>query len=164
MIGGIVLFVINMINIRERKYEIGVLRTIGMSKTKLTMQFVAELLIVGLAALMLGAGIGATMSKKVSNHLLSNEIKSSETQNEKVRNNFGGPGGDFNPGEGMPSMDFSKKGKPNVQAYDSIDAVVNIPVLVELLGIGLTLILISSIAAMISIQRFTPLTILKERS
>ena len=48
--------------------------------------------------------------------------------------------------------------------YDSIDAVVNIGVLVELLGIGLTLILISSISAMISIQRFTPLTILKERS
>ena len=34
IIGGVVLFVINMINIRERKYEIGVLRTIGMSKLK----------------------------------------------------------------------------------------------------------------------------------
>lgn len=34
IIGGVVLFVINMINIRERKYEIGVLRTIGMSKIK----------------------------------------------------------------------------------------------------------------------------------
>lgn len=164
IIGGIVLFIINMINIRERKYEIGVLRTIGISKVKLTMQFVAELLIVGFVALMLGAGIGGMMSKGVSNSLLSSEIKSSESQNEKVKNNFGGPGGGFDFKQGGPSMNFGKKGTPNVQAYDSIDAVVNIKVILELLGIGLTLILISSISAMINIQRFTPLTILKERS
>ena len=59
---------------------------------------------------------------------------------------------------------FGAKGKPQVEAYESIDAVVDMTVLLELLGIGLALILISSLAAMISIQRFTPLTILKERS
>ena len=165
IIGGVVLIVINMINIRERKYEIGVLRTIGISKIKLTMQFVAELLIVGVITLMLGAGLGATMSKSVSNSLLSSEIESSNSQREEMKNNFGGPGGeDFNPGKGAPSIDFSKKGAPTVQAYDSIDAVVSVNVLLELLGIGLLLIIISSISAMISIQRFSPLTILKERS
>ena len=164
LIGGIVLFIINMINIRERKYEIGVLRTIGISKGKLTLQFVFELLIIGFIALMLGAGVGATMSKKVSNSLLSNEIKSSQTSDEKIKNNFGGPGGNFDFGKGGPSMDFSRKGTPNIEAYDSIDAVVSIGVILELLGIGLTLILLSSLASMISIQRFTPLTILKERS
>ena len=153
-----------MINIRERKYEIGVLRTIGISKVKLTMQFVSELLIVGIVSLMLGAGLGATMSKPISNSLLSNEIKSSESSVEKVRNNFGGPGGDFDFKGGSPFEKISNKGKPNVQAYDSIDAVVSIKVILELLGIGLTLIIISSIASMISIQRFSPLTILKERS
>ena len=163
IIGGIVLFVINMINIRERKYEIGVLRTIGISKSKLTMQFVSELLIVRLIALIIGAGIGAVMSKSVSNSLLASEINSSKESSEKVRDNFGGPGG-FNPMENGPMKDFGEKGKPKVEAYESIDAVVNITVLLELLGIGLALILISSLAAMISIQRFTPLTILKERS
>jgi len=164
VIGGIVLFIINMINIRERKYEIGVLRTIGISKSKLTMQFVSELLMVGFVALMIGAGIGAVMSKSVSNSLLASEISSSKESSEKVKGNFGGPGG-FNPMEnGGPMGSFSEKGRPKVEAYESIDAVVNIRVLLELLGIGLTLILISSLAAMISIQRFTPLTILKERS
>ena len=165
VIGGVVLFIINMINIRERKYEIGVLRTIGISKSKLTLQFVAELLMVGFAALIIGAGVGAVMSKDVSNSLLTSEISSSKKSSEKVKGNFGGPGGDFNPMEnGGPMKDFGEKGKPKVEAYESIDAVVNINVLIELLGIGLTLILISSLAAMISIQRFTPLTILKERS
>lgn len=165
IIGGIVLFVINMINIRERKYEIGVLRTIGISKFKLTMQFVSELLIVGLAALTLGAGVGTTMSKGVSNSLLSSEIKSSQESSENIRNNFGGPGGDNSSSkDDKMSNNLGKRGIPNVQAYDSIDAVVNLKVLSELLGIGLVLILLSSLSAMISIQRFTPLTILKERS
>ena len=163
IIGGIVLFIINMINIRERKYEIGVLRTIGISKFKLTMQFISELLMVGFAALMIGAGIGAIMSKDVSNSLLASEINSSKESSEKIKDNFGGPGG-FNPINGGPMQDFAEKGKPKVEAYESIDAVVNIAVLLELLGIGLTLIFISSLAAMVSIQRFTPLTILKERS
>ena len=164
VIGSVVLFIINMINIRERKYEIGVLRTIGISKSKLTMQFVSELLMVGFVALMLGAGIGAVMSKGVSNALLASEINSSKESSEKIKGNFGGPGG-FNPMENSgPMGDFSKKGEPKVEAYDSIDAVVDFKVLIELLGIGLALILISSLSAMISVQRFTPLTILKERS
>ena len=164
IIGGIVLFVINMINIRERKYEIGVLRTIGISKFKLTMQFVSELVIVSVVALILGAGIGAVSSKSVSNSLLANEINSSNERTEEIGKNFGGA----NMNGGMPDHEnrgkLQGKGMPVVQAYDSIDAVVDIKVLLELLGIGLTLVLVSSIASMVSIQRFSPLTILKERS
>ncbi len=164
IIGGIVLFVINMINIRERKYEIGVLRTIGISKVKLTMQFVSELVIVSVVALVLGAGIGAVSSKGVSNSLLESEINSSNERTEEIGKNFGGPNGN----EGMPDRgnrdEMRGKGMPVVQAYDSIDAVVDMKVLLELLGIGLSLVLVSSIASMVSIQRFSPLTILKERS
>ncbi len=164
LIGGIVLFIINMINIRERKYEIGVLRTIGMSKIKLTMQFVFELIIVACISLLLGAGVGAISSKDVSNSLLANEIKNSNERTEETFKNFGGE----NKNGGMPERrnreELQKKGTPVVEAYDSIDAVVDIKVVVELLGIGLSLVFISSIASMISIQRFSPLTILKERS
>ncbi len=159
IIGGIVLFVINMINIRERKYEIGVLRTIGISKLKLTLQFVSELLMVALVALMLGAVIGGVSSKSISNSLLANEINSSNENAQEIDKNFGG---NTNRPEHRNGM-FGK-GKPVVQAYTSINAVVDLTVLLELLGIGLTLVLISSIASMVSIQRFSPLTILKERS
>ena len=172
IIGGTILFVINMINIRERKYEIGVLRTIGVSKLKLTSQFVLELLIVALVCLLLGAGIGAVSSKGVSNLLLANEISSSEEQMNEMQNNFGGRGGNrenmenSNKGDGSNAPGGMNKinGIPSIQAYDSVDAVVDIKVLLELLGIGLSLVLLSSLSAMISIQRFSPLTILKERS
>lgn len=168
LIGGIVLFIINMINIRERKYEIGVLRTIGISKLKLTMQFVAELLVVAFVALIIGAGLGATISKSVSNCLLSSEIEKGTSSSEQTKNNFGGmveKPGEENGGRGENIPDFNKmSGTPSIQAYDSIDAVVNITVILELLVIGLSLVFVSSLASMISIQRFSPLTILKERS
>ena len=153
VIASIVLFVINMINIRERKYEIGVYRTIGISKFKLTIQFVLELLIVSIIMLCIGAVIGTFLSKPIGNTLLASEIEASEEANEQISSNFG---------RGGP-MEFNN-GRVQVQAYDSIDAVVDFTVIAELLGIGIALTIISSLASMISIQRFSPLTILKERS
>lgn len=163
IIGGVVLFVINMINIRERKYEIGVLRTIGMKKSLLTTQFIFELLIVSFVALLIGAGIGAASSVSISNYLLENEISNSKEQRESINQNFG-RGGQENMSSGIKE-DFEKiSGVADVQAFDSIDAVVDIKVLGQLLALGIILTLVSSSASMISIQKFSPLTILKERS
>ena len=127
-----------------------------MKKFYLTLQFVFELLIVLFAAMLIGAGIGAASSVSVSNHLLENEIANNNTQIESINKNFGG------------NIEGKYMGRINgtrvVQAYDSIDAAVNLKVLLELLLIGTSLTLISSSASMISIQKFSPLTILKERS
>lgn len=155
IIGAVVLLIINMINIRERKYEIGVLRTIGMKKSKVCLQFILELLIVALASLLLGAGIGSLASVPVSNKLLENEIVASKSENNNIRENFG-KNDKFN--------DKKFNGVANVEAFDSINATVDVKVLLELLVIGLSLTLISSISATVSIQKFSPLTILKERS
>lgn len=168
IIGAVILFTINMITIRERKYEIGVFRTIGMSKIKLTGQFMCELAIVAFVALLVGAGVGALTAKPVSNALLASEIESSTEKTSEMANNFGGGMRGDNRGEtetkgGAPDM--SKiRAVGTVQAYDSIDAVVSGTVLAQLLAVGLALVLISGSVAMISIQRFSPLTILKERS
>ena len=153
IISSIVLFVINMINIRERKYEIGVYRTIGVSKFKLTMQFVLEILIASVIMLVIGAGCGAMLARPVGNMLLENEIESSKEQAVEMADNFG-----------KEKMDMQFNQGIAVEAIETIDAVVDIKVIAQLLGIGILLTLISSLASMISIQRFSPLTILKERS
>ena len=153
-ISAVVLFVINMINIRERKYEIGVFRTIGVSKFKLTLQFALEILIVSVVMLGIGAVCGSFLAKPVGNMLLENEIQSVQEETEQISNNFG---------KGGP-MDMNFGGTVNVQTIDTINAVVDITVVAQLLGIGLALMLVSSLASMISIQRFSPLTLLKERS
>ena len=153
IISGVVLFVINMINIRERKYEIGVFRTIGVSKLKLTMQFVLELLIVSIIMLVVGATCGSYLSKPIGNMLLQNEIEDTQAQEQEISSNFGkGP------------MDMRFNGNRQVEQINTIDAVVDMTVVIELLGIGILLTLISSLASMISIIKFSPLTILKERS
>ncbi len=156
IIGAVVLLIINMINIRERKYEIGVLRTIGMKKSKVCLQFVLELLIVAFASLLLGAFTGAMVSIPVSNSLLKNEITASQESSNNIQENFGHDGNKQN--------DRKFNGVANVEAFDSIDATVDMKVLLELLGIGLSLTLISSLSAILSIEKFSPLTILKERS
>lgn len=157
IIGAVVLFVINMINIRERKYEIGVLRTIGMKKVLVCMQFMIELLLVCIVTLLIGAGIGSLTSVKVSNELLSSEIENAESDYEEINNNFGG---------GMRDKNFKDQnfGIVNIEKVDKMDAIVDFKVLLQLLGIGVILTIVSSISSMIAISRFSPLQILKERS
>ncbi len=155
LVGGVVLFILNFINVRERRYEIGVLRTIGMKKQTVIIQFVTELLIVSIISLMLGGVLGSIVSVPTANNLLKSEIESSNQQQEQIENNFG----NFKKGD-KPSM----SGVSKIEYIAEIDAVVSPKILLELIGIGLSLTLISSLAAMIHIAKFSPLTILKERS
>lgn len=142
-----------MINIIERKYEIGVFRTIGISKFKLTIQFILELLIVSTVMLIIGAACGSYLSKPIGNMLLQNEIEDTQVQEQEISDNFG-----------KVSMDMQFNVNKQVEEISTIDAVVDVNVVIELLGIGILLTLISSLASMISIIKFSPLTILKERS
>ena len=183
IIGGVVLIVINMINIRERKYEIGVLRTIGMKKSKVSLQFMFELLVVCLIALLMGAGIGSFTSVPVANSLLANEISNANSKYENINSNFGHresssdnqkeeteeSNTESTTNDKTETSSSKERKQPSfgiarVEQVDDINAVVNLKVLAELLGIGLLLTLIGSLASMIAISRFSPLTILKERS
>ncbi len=167
VIGGVVLLVINMINIRERKYEIGVLRTVGMKKSLVIGQFVTELLAVSIVGLMIGALCGSFVSVDLANNLLQNEINNASEKMNNINMNFGG----FRPRPGSTrGDDFNFVGGNKINGIislnqvDSIEAVVDLEVLIKLLLIGIGLTMFSSISACISIARFSPLTILKERS
>ncbi|MBR5662806.1 MAG: FtsX-like permease family protein [Bacilli bacterium] len=171
VIGSVVLIVINMINIRERKYEIGVLRTIGMKKIKVAFQFMMELLIVALVSLSIGAAVGAFTSVPIANNLLKSEISNAESKYEDASQNFGMTPPDAPSSSSKSSSKSSSSrssrfnfGQSKIEKVNKINAVVNIKVLGELLGIGVLLTLLSSLASMVAISRFSPLTILKERS
>ncbi len=163
LIGGIVLFVINMINVRERKYEIGVLRTIGMKKMTVSLQFMLELSIVSLIALSLGLGIASLASVPTANNLLKNEIENSTEKQENIRGNFGDPQ-DRGERPNKPLNNFRVRGVANIERIDKINAVVDLKVIMELFGVSILLTVISSLASLGAITHFKPLTILKERS
>lgn len=154
MIGGIVLFVINMIHIRERKYEIGVLRTIGMKKSSVVLKFLMELFIVSITSITIGSAIGSLCSVPVANQLLQQEIQSNQNNNEKIQENFG---------RGGHNMEMKQTEMPLEQVTE-IHAAVNLSVLGKVLLIGIILTLVGGISAVVSIANFSPLEILRERS
>lgn len=182
IIGGIILAVLNVFNIRERKYEIGVLAAIGMKKWKIAVQYTAELLVVTFIAIFIGAGIGAVGSVPITNALLEKQIESQTSSMEEQLGNFGrgerpegmgenestdmpgnmpsealggfgGPMGDF----------FGNMGNSMTEYVTEIDSATNMNVIFKLMGVGIFLTLISSLFAIIFVLRYDPLKIMANR-
>lgn len=189
IIGGIILVVLNIFNVRERKYEIGVLAAIGMKKSKIAIQFIVELLCVTFIAIIIGAGAGAVISVPVANALLEQQVESSEATEAQQMSNFGrepgmsGGGMQNMPGSEVPDMpdgsgasneiadmpDESDSGFMNPfaekasQYITSIDSATNLTVVLQLMGIGILLTIVAGCVAVISILRYDPLRILSNR-
>lgn len=176
IIGGLILSVLNMINIRERKYEVGVLRAIGMKKGKLALQFVSELLMVTLVSIIIGSAAGAMLSVPTASTLLKSEVDAMQTSQAQVAENFGRGGQGGFGGPGAPGGEaFGSRGGPgimggvfnqgrNVNYISQINAVINLQVLLQLVLIGLLLTALSSIVSVVLISRYEPLKILSNRS
>lgn len=180
-IGAVVLVVLNLFNIRERKYEIGVLTAIGMNKAKVAAQFVLELLTVSFAAIIIGAGIGAVVSVPVSNVLLESQIEKQTESAQSMDNRFGRqanmtpPGGGGLPGDSSGSADspsgtaqkaggmFRNMASGAASYVDEVAYATDGWVILQLIGIGLLLTLVSSISAVLVIMRYESLKILANR-
>jgi len=166
IVGIIVLVIINLLNIRERKYEIGVLRAIGMTKFKTTVQLVSEILIVAFFSLIMGSGIGASISQPVSNYMLKNEISSYQEEKEKTANNFGGdnferPG--FNNNSSNEGNRQMSKTSNNVEYINELRVNTDFETILELFGVGLLLTLSSGIVAVMFVNKYEPNKILQNR-
>ena len=189
-IGGIILVVLNIFNVRERKYEIGVLTAMGMKKWKVACQFVCEILVVTMVAVLLGACIGAVSSVPVTNALLESQVTSQSNQQSQMEESFGRPGnmGGFPGGMGdmggqMPDMPggsgggfggFGNMGIPGGDFMDEIiggatdyvteiDSAMNLTVVFQMLGIGLLLTLVAGMVSVLFVMRYDPLKILSNR-
>ena len=86
IIGAVILVVLNIFNVRERKYEVGVLTAMGMKKWKVAAQFICEILVVTMIAIIIGAGIGAVSSVPVTNALLKFRQKANPHKKHKWMN------------------------------------------------------------------------------
>lgn len=181
LIGGIILIVLNIFNIRERKYEIGVLSAIGMKKHKISLQFLTELLCITFCSLIIGAGVGAVSSVPLTNVLLSQQVENSAAASQEQTAHFGRePGSDSHISD--PTDTFSESSEipediPDQQSsnldgqiingmtsyIDSVSSATNFIVIIELVGIGLLLTAISGLTAIVFIMRYDPLRILSSR-
>ena len=178
IIGGIILVVLNIFNVRERKYEVGVLTAMGMKKWKVAAQFMCEILVVTMIAVVIGAGIGAVSSVPVTNALLEGQVQSQNNQQNQMDQNFGRPGnmgGGF-PGGNMGDMpsdipsDIGGGKNPFGDMFGGatdyiteVNSAMNLTVVFQMIGVGLLLTLIASAASVLFIMRYDPLKILANR-
>ena len=182
IIGGVILVVLNIFNVRERKYEVGVLTAMGMKKWKVAAQFMCEILVITMIAVILGAGIGAVSSVPVTNALLEGQVESQNSQQSQMEENFG-RSGDFGGGfpggnmDGMPDEmpsdlpdDIGGGKNPFGDMFEGaanyiteVDSAMNLTVVFQMIGVGLLLTLVASAASVLFIMRYDPLKILANR-
>ncbi len=176
IIGAIILIVLNILTVRERKYEIGVLTAMGMKKAKVALQFLTEIFVVTLAAVIVGAVIGGVCASPVANALLENQVTSQSNQMQQVDKNFGREqnfGGGM--GGGMQRPDDEGTTAPDdleipdgmfggaAEYITEINSVMNITVVLQLLGIAVLLTLVAGLVSMLFVMRYDPLKILSNR-
>ncbi len=174
IIGGVILMVLNIFNVRERKYEIGVLTAMGMKKSKVALQFICEIFVITMLAVTVGAGIGAVTSVPVTNALLQNQVESQQANMSQVEQNFGRPGNmDFGGMQAPPDMGngsnfggknpFENMMQGATEYITEIDSAVNGTVLLQMMGIGILLTLVAGGVAVLFVMRYNPLKILANR-
>ena len=93
----IIITLIVSINVKDRRYEIGVLMSLGADKKNIIGQIIAELLIVGTLGFILASVTGTIFADTLGGAILDSQTASSAVQSEK---NFGRPG---NMGGNMPN-------------------------------------------------------------
>ncbi|WP_191557245.1 ABC transporter permease [Metabacillus idriensis] len=156
--GAVILGLIIMMSIRERKYEMGVLLAIGEKKWKLVGQFLFEILIVAVLALGVSSLSGQAVAKQFGDQLLSQEL----TQTEETASNpasFGGGRG----GMGMGGPIGMQQSAAEADPIDELQIEVTGKDLGLLFGIGLLIAIFSALIPALSVLRLQPKTILTKQ-
>lgn len=152
--GAVILGLIVMMSIRERKYEMGVLLAIGEKRWKLAGQFMAEILVVAVLSLGIATASGNVVAGQLGDQLLNQELASAEQTN--APESFRGRGmGGFGPGM--------------MQTQETVETVdeMNVQVTGEDLGflalIGLLIAALSALLPSLTVLRLQPKAILSKQ-
>lgn len=146
VLGSLILVLLSTMAIRERKYEVGVLRAMGMKKAKVALGLIVEMLVVTAACLVIGLGVGAAASGPIANTLLQSQIQASQAE---------------------PSLDnneVSNAIQTSENAVTKLDVPLSGPAIGQIAAIALLLALLSSAAGVVFITRYEPVKILSERN
>ncbi|MFV0560356.1 MAG: ABC transporter permease [Enterococcus sp.] len=166
--GVIILTLIVMMTIRERRYEIGVLLSLGESRVKIILQFFTEIFVCMIFALGIAAASGNLVGNAVGNQLLSQQTTTSQSSDTAQGGlNVGGgeqgnmPGGGQGGQGGVPgNMGGSSNPFTQSEAIDDLNISVKPIEIVSLAGIGLAISMFSILLASAGILRLNPKKIL----
>ncbi len=171
--GAVILTLIVILSIRERRYEIGVLMSLGENRLKIIGQFFTELFMVTIVSLVIASFAGNFVGNALGNQLLSSSTQTQQTTNQGPN---GVPGQETNSSNGDNKQNDStpKNDKPSgggfgnmmsmattsPQEIDNLDIKLTGTDVAKLGGIALLISFISTILASIGIIRMKPKDIL----
>ncbi|MCG0571202.1 ABC transporter permease [Lactiplantibacillus plantarum] len=166
--GTIILALIVILMIRERRYEIGVLLSLGESRWKIVAQFFAEMVMVLIVSVVLAGFGGKFVGNKLGDQLVSQQTTTATTTTSSTsqQGQPGGGGGapSGNTGGSKPSGNMPSGGGQTGNASATTDTNLDINVtvmdLVELGGFGLAIMFLSIMLASGGILRLQPKKVL----
>ena len=148
ILGGLILILLATLSIRERKYEIGVLRAMGMKKHKVAAGLIFESLSITAVCLIIGLGIGAVVAQPVSDMLLMEQVTAAES----------------NADSGSDMFFAGTQGDLNAKPLSELDVNMNFKVVAMIILISLALVSVSSVTGISYIVKCEPIKILMERN
>lgn len=159
--GTVILALIVMLTIRERKYEIGVLMSLGEKRSKIIAQFFAELIFVLALALVVAGVSGQFVGNAVGKQLIEQQTMTQTS--DATSSAQQGPGGGQAPSNmpsGGPGMGGNAQATDMQQQISDLDITLSIKELMELGGFGLGISFLAVLIASIGIMRMKPKKIL----
>jgi putative ABC transport system permease protein len=159
--GGVIIALLSSIAIRERKYEIGVLRAMGMKKRKVALGLWAEMVLITSLCLVIGMGAGTAVAQPITNILLDHQIDAAQAASSRMPFPGGGGGG-----LGMiPGMMMGGRfAASDAQPLSDIDISLGLNTTLQMVGIALLLASLAGLVSISQITKYEPIKILMERN
>lgn len=159
--GALILGLLVMMQVRDRKYEMGVLLAIGEKRSKLIAQFFVEILIVALVSFGLAAASSHYVAQLAGNQLLEQQNSATtETTNTSENRGPGGGGGQGGPGGFSQSVSNLTQ---NTEQIKELDIQVTLEDMLKMGGIGIGIAFISVLLPAAFVLRMNPKTILTKQ-
>ncbi|TGD19759.1 ABC transporter permease [Levilactobacillus suantsaiihabitans] len=157
--GTIILALIVILMIRERRFEIGVLLSLGEARWKIVAQFFTEMLMVIVVAVAIAGAGGKFVGDQLGSQLVAQSTTTQTTSSSTSTQPGGGQpgGGGMRGGNGGPGMQQASSTKA---ADTDLDISVSAVSLAELGGFGLAITFLSIMIASGGILRLEPKKVL----
>lgn len=149
--GALIIALIAMLSIKDRKYELGVLLSLGESKTKIIAQLISEMVIVAIVSFSMAAVLSNFTAQATTNYLLNQELTATSEEEIPSRGNFGG----FGRVNNLSTL--------NVETIDELTVTTNSNAIIQMFAIGLGIIVVGNITQALFVLKANPKEILLER-
>jgi len=154
ILGAITLALVSYMAVRERKYEVGVLRAMGMEKGKVAFGIIIEAVVIAALCLVMGLSAGNVIAQPIADGILEGRVAEAEAEESPGANRALFVGGQAQIGDGTAGY----------SPVSEIQLSLGMDTVVQIILITIALAALTGITGVIIITKYEPLKILRERN